>query len=284
MINLILAIVSSMLVSVTMRASERRAKNNISMLAMNYLMCTLLSAAFAGTAEIFPAQEGLGAALLLGAIPVQAVDGSMDHFTRDRSYDGRFTDVTEDRWYYNNIASLYELGLTDGQSADFYGAASPLKLSEALSFAARIHSTYYLGDPEAGAQQFAGQLGHWYTPYILYLQANGVIADQFAALYDTNATRAQTAFFLSSLLPEQEFSPINNTAVTVGYATRLFITDVDDYTIYQQEILRLLKRVDEEDYATLREILEQRVEFSRQSIHRFLAEVSASDMQKLYMK
>ena len=68
MINLILAIVSSMLVSVTMRASERRAKNNISMLAMNYLMCTLLSAAFAGTAEFFPAQEGLGAALLLGVI------------------------------------------------------------------------------------------------------------------------------------------------------------------------------------------------------------------------
>ncbi|MBP3426659.1 MAG: hypothetical protein J6M47_00160 [Clostridia bacterium] len=68
MINLILAIVSSMLVSVTMRASERRAKNNISMLAMNYLMCTLLSAAFAGTAEIFPAQEGLGAALLLGVV------------------------------------------------------------------------------------------------------------------------------------------------------------------------------------------------------------------------
>jgi hypothetical protein len=38
MIYLILAIVSSMLVSVTMRLSGSRVKNNISMLAVNYCM------------------------------------------------------------------------------------------------------------------------------------------------------------------------------------------------------------------------------------------------------
>ena len=68
MIYLILAIVSSMLVSVTMRLSERRVKNNVSMLAVNYAMCTLMSALFAGTADFFPRMEGIGFAGLLGVI------------------------------------------------------------------------------------------------------------------------------------------------------------------------------------------------------------------------
>ena len=68
MITLMLAIVSSMLVSVTMRASERHTKNDVSMLAMNYLMCTLLSAAFAGTFDFLPAVPGIGAAGALGLV------------------------------------------------------------------------------------------------------------------------------------------------------------------------------------------------------------------------
>ena len=68
MIYLILAIVSSMLVSVTMRLSGGYVKNNISMLAVNYCMCSLLSMLFAGTADFFPVMEGIGFAGLLGVI------------------------------------------------------------------------------------------------------------------------------------------------------------------------------------------------------------------------
>ena len=68
MVYLILAIVSSALVSLTMRASEKKVKNNISMLAANYLMCLLLGGLYTGEAGLFPAAEGLNAALLLGAI------------------------------------------------------------------------------------------------------------------------------------------------------------------------------------------------------------------------
>ncbi|MBQ7886778.1 MAG: DMT family transporter [Clostridia bacterium] len=68
MLYLILAIASSMLVSVCMRLSEGKAKNNISMLAMNYAMCTLLSIAFAGAIDLFPNEEGLGFAVLLGLV------------------------------------------------------------------------------------------------------------------------------------------------------------------------------------------------------------------------
>lgn len=68
MIYLILAIVSSMFVSVCMRLSEGKAKNNISMLAMNYAMCTLLSLAYAGSVDLFPQESGIGFALGLGLV------------------------------------------------------------------------------------------------------------------------------------------------------------------------------------------------------------------------
>lgn len=54
---LLLAMLSSMLVSVTMRMSEKHAKNNVSMLTMNYVMCTLLSFLYAGELRLFPAGE-----------------------------------------------------------------------------------------------------------------------------------------------------------------------------------------------------------------------------------
>ena len=68
MIYLILAVTSSMLVSTCMRLGEGKAKNNISMLATNYAMCTLLSLAFAGSVDLFPKAQGLGFALGLGVV------------------------------------------------------------------------------------------------------------------------------------------------------------------------------------------------------------------------
>ena len=60
MLYLILAILSSMMVSVCMRLSETRAKNNVSLLAVNYAMCLFLSVFYAGSLDLFPAAEGIG--------------------------------------------------------------------------------------------------------------------------------------------------------------------------------------------------------------------------------
>lgn len=48
MFFLISAIFSSAMVSIGMRLSEGKIKNNLAMLVMNYGMCTLLSALYAG--------------------------------------------------------------------------------------------------------------------------------------------------------------------------------------------------------------------------------------------
>ena len=68
MISLILAIVSSMLITVIMRVSETRRRNPTVMLAMNYFTCCVCSWLTAGMPALFPAQEGLPMAMGLGVI------------------------------------------------------------------------------------------------------------------------------------------------------------------------------------------------------------------------
>lgn len=68
MLNLILAIISSSLVSIMMRVGEGRAKNNISMLSVNYFICMILSIFYTGAGNLFQTGEGLSTAIGLGVI------------------------------------------------------------------------------------------------------------------------------------------------------------------------------------------------------------------------
>ncbi len=68
MFYLILAIISSMLVSVLMRLSEGKSRGGTALLAMNYLMCCILAFLFTGTPVLFPAHEGLPVTIGLGVI------------------------------------------------------------------------------------------------------------------------------------------------------------------------------------------------------------------------
>ena len=55
--NLLLAILSSALVSITMRLSETKIKNNLSMLAVNYIMCACLAYVYTGFSGWIPQGE-----------------------------------------------------------------------------------------------------------------------------------------------------------------------------------------------------------------------------------
>ena len=68
MLNLLLAIVSSALVSVTMRLSERAIKNNTAMLAVNYIMCAFLAWAYTGFDSWFLTGTGRQATVIMGWI------------------------------------------------------------------------------------------------------------------------------------------------------------------------------------------------------------------------
>ena len=67
MIYLLLGILSSALISVLMRISEKYRRNDLSMLAMNYLMCTILAAVYTG-GPLFPAADGMTLTVGLGVL------------------------------------------------------------------------------------------------------------------------------------------------------------------------------------------------------------------------
>ena len=179
--------------------------------------------------------------LITGILPAHAA-GSMGNFVSTRSYDGRFSDVAEGAWYYENVVSLYELGLANGQSGSAFGPQSSVTLGEAAAFTARLRSLYETGDPESGASSYPLEDGDpWYAGYVDYLSALGVVDSSFAASYDAPATRAQVAHLIANALPAAEFTDRNAAAVAMGYALHAYITDVDEYTPYQQEILQLYR-------------------------------------------
>ena len=68
MFYLILAILSSAMISVFMRLSEKHISHNIGMLVVNYLICTVMAAFYTGTPQLFPRTNGLGTALWLGGL------------------------------------------------------------------------------------------------------------------------------------------------------------------------------------------------------------------------
>lgn len=68
MLNLFLAVLSSALVSIAMRLSKPYIKKETALLAVNYLLCSLLSWMDSGFAALFPAVQGLPTAVGLGLI------------------------------------------------------------------------------------------------------------------------------------------------------------------------------------------------------------------------
>ena len=68
MIWLLLAILSSAMVSIIMRLSTHRVKNNVAMLVMNYLMCLVLAAMYTGAGELMPSSAALPKTIGMGAV------------------------------------------------------------------------------------------------------------------------------------------------------------------------------------------------------------------------
>ena len=65
---LILAILSSAMISLLMRLSTDKVKNNVGMLAVNYLTCLIVAGAYTGVDKLFPADPALPNAVWLGGL------------------------------------------------------------------------------------------------------------------------------------------------------------------------------------------------------------------------
>lgn len=182
----------------------------------------------------------LAAALFL-TLPARAVPDSTENFVRSRIYSGQFSDLTAASVFYDNVAALYEYGLSAGRRDGTFGLRDSLTVGEAVIFAGRIRSLYRTGDAERGPAAWAGEEGPLSLRYLRYLQAEGVLGAELEGILSAPATRAQAAHVLANVLPAETLPLINNELVTEGYATRKYIADVTEYTPYYQDILFLYR-------------------------------------------
>lgn len=183
----------------------------------------------------------LAFALLLTSSAL-AVSDSADNFVRSKSYSGQFSDLVPGSVFYDNVAALYEYGLSVGKPDGSFGVADCATVGETVIFAGRLRSLYASGDAEAGAAAFrqAGQAA--YVPYLLYLQSLGVLGGELDGLYGSAAPRKVVAHILANTLPPEALPGLNASLVAEAYATRKFIPDVTEYTDYFQDILFLYQR------------------------------------------
>lgn len=179
---------------------------------------------------------------LLLTLPAQAAQTA--GFVRSRAYAGEFSDLSPGSPFYENVTALYEYGLANGKGDGTFGLEDAVTVGQAVIFAGRVRGLYRTGDAEA-----ALAYRHETTPgalaYLRYLQAEGVLEADFAdgsmALYEP-ATRAQVAHVLANVLPEEALPSVHDELVTLAYSSHRFLSDVDEYTPYYQDILALYRK------------------------------------------
>ena len=135
--------------------------------------------------------------------------GSVDRakIPASRTYDGRFTDVAGNHWFYAYVERAYAMGLVNGTSQTKFSPDAPFTTAQALTVAANIHSVYH------GKTIRAAQAGEaWYAPYAAYCAENGIVrAGQFTA-YDAPITRGDMAIIFAGILPESDYAAVVSAA------------------------------------------------------------------------
>lgn len=143
-------------------------------------------------------------------------------FTKTRAYDGRFTDVTTEKWFYGYVKTAYEYELANGTSATKFSPDNKFTVAQALTAAANIHTAYY------GKSVPAAKSGEsWYTPYVNYCLDNGIIVVGQFANYDKNITRGEMATVFANILPAAEYEATRSGScpdVTSGMACYAAVT------------------------------------------------------------
>lgn len=178
----------------------------------------------------------LAAALLLALLParVYAAESSAPM----EAYAGQFADVKASDWFYEDVRTLYELGLARGKG-DRFDPNGELTVAEVITMASRLRSLYETGGSESGHDEYDIGVGAWYVPYLRHLIAKGVIGEELKGAYDRPATRAEAAHVMANALPEEMFRPVNRETVAAGRASGQYLQDVGEDTPYWEDILLL---------------------------------------------
>ena len=178
---------------------------------------------------------------LLLTVPALAVSEGTEHFSRSKTYAGQFSDLAADSVFYDNVSALYEYGLSVGKPDGTYGLQEPMTVGQVIIFAGRIRSLYCTGDPERGPAAYQSGGVPAAVPYLLYLQAEGVLDTALDNSLASAATRAQAAHVLANILPPEALPRVHDALVSQAHADGRFLTDVTADTPYRDDILTLYR-------------------------------------------
>ena len=144
--------------------------------------------------------------MIISSLAITAfAQAGLSNFQKTLTYtDGKFTDVSSSDWFSTNVKAAYEYGLVNGVSTTSFGAASNVKISEAIALAARLNSIY-----TTGSASFT-EGSPWYQVYVDYAVANEIVAKNRFEDYNVYATRLQVAEIFAAALPSEALTAINN--------------------------------------------------------------------------
>ena len=164
--------------------------------------------------------------LILIAVP-GAGAMSLSNFGVIQTYNGEFSDVAPDSWYYAGIRSVYERGIMGGKGDGIFDPDGLLTIAETIKLAASLHKGYHTGSMEFDTGT------PWYAPYVEYALENGIPVGAYRH-YNAAATRSDFAIIIAGALPDEAVTPINRIADGA-------IPDVFESYSYGQAVYKLYR-------------------------------------------
>jgi len=187
MLYLILAILSSMLVSVVMRLSQQKCQSRLAVLAMNYVMCSLMALLFMNQ-SLIPQGEGSGFALGLGLVNGALYLGSFMLL----QYNIRINGVVLP-------STFMKLGIVVPTLMSIFAFGESLTLLQGVGLVAAVAAIWLIGSEKG--QGKAKSIG-----WLLILLAAGGVTDGTSKIYEELGAAALkdhfllTTFFVALLL------------------------------------------------------------------------------------
>ena len=115
-----------------------------------------------------------------------------------------FVDVAKSAWYYNDVLVAWQDGLVNGRTATTYVPDGNITVAEAIKLAATMHQKY-----TTGTVTLSNGSPEWYSTYVAYAVANGIIQEGEYTNLNAVATRAQFASIFAAALPAEALKAIN---------------------------------------------------------------------------
>ena len=112
----------------------------------------------------------------------------------------QFADVTDDKWYYDEILEAKKLGLIEGVGDNKYNPEENVTLAEIIAMASRIKNS----KGGINTELESSSVGKWYNSYITFAVNSGIIKTDDFEGFEENATRAEVAYIFSNLFGDVE--------------------------------------------------------------------------------